>query len=51
MENNSPELVTERRKLDELIAAAEAEHGAITAEEIEEKRQALLRAREVVVEN
>ena len=36
----------ERDNLDELIAAAEAEHGAVTAEEIEEKRQILARARE-----
>lgn len=35
----------ERDNLDELIAAAEAEHGPITAEEIEIKRQQLARLR------
>ena len=34
----------ERDNLDEIIAAAEAEHGALTAEEIEAKRQFLTRA-------
>lgn len=36
----------ERDKLDELIAVAEAEHGPITDEEIQAKRDELLRARE-----
>jgi hypothetical protein len=36
----------ERDNLDELIAVAEAEHGPITEEEIQAKRDALLRARE-----
>ena len=36
----------ERDNLDELIAAAEAEHGPITAEEIEAKRQQLARLRD-----
>ncbi|TJZ98416.1 CopG family transcriptional regulator [Actinacidiphila oryziradicis] len=36
----------ERDNLNELIAVAEAEHGPITAEEIQEKRDLLLRARE-----
>lgn len=35
----------ERDNLDELIAAAEAEHGPITAEEIEAKRQQLAQLR------
>jgi hypothetical protein len=35
----------ERDNLDELIAAAEAEHGPITAEEIEAKRQLLAQQR------
>jgi hypothetical protein len=35
----------ERDNLDELIAAAESEHGPVTAEEIEAKRQILARAR------
>jgi hypothetical protein len=35
----------ERDNLDELIAAAEAEHGAITSEEVAAKREALTRAR------
>ena len=36
----------ERDNLDELIAAAEAEHGPITAEEIEAKRQLLAQLRD-----
>lgn len=36
----------ERDNLDELIAAAEAEHGPITEEEIAAKRQVLARARD-----
>lgn len=36
----------ERDSLDELIAAAEAEHGQITAEEIEAKRQLLAHLRD-----
>jgi hypothetical protein len=36
----------ERDNLDELIAAAEAEHGALTAEEIEVKRQQLAQLRD-----
>jgi hypothetical protein len=36
----------ERDSLDELIAAAEAEHGPITAEEIEAKRQQLAQLRD-----
>ena len=36
----------ERDNLDELIEAAEAEHGAITEEEIEAKRQLLARLRD-----
>lgn len=35
----------ERDNLDEIIAAAEAEHGPITAEEIEAKRQQLAQLR------
>ncbi|HJP76733.1 MAG TPA: hypothetical protein VJ914_20860 [Pseudonocardiaceae bacterium] len=35
----------ERDNLDELITAAEAEHGPITAEEIEAKRQQLAQLR------
>lgn len=35
----------ERDNLDELIAAAEGEHGSITAEEIEAKRQQLAQLR------
>jgi len=35
----------ERDNLDELIAAAEGEHGPITAEEIEAKRQQLAQLR------
>lgn len=35
----------ERDNLDELIAAAEAEHGPITAEEIEARRQQLAQLR------
>jgi hypothetical protein len=35
----------ERDNLNELIAAAEAEHGPITDEEIQQKRDMLLRAR------
>jgi glutamate dehydrogenase/leucine dehydrogenase len=35
----------ERDNLDELIAAAEAEHGPITAEEIEVKHQQLAQLR------
>jgi hypothetical protein len=36
----------ERDNLNELIAVAEAEHGPITDEEIQAKRDALLRARD-----
>lgn len=36
----------ERDNLNELIAGAETEHGPITDEEIQEKRDTLLRARE-----
>lgn len=36
----------ERDNLNELIAVAEAEHGPITAEEIQQKRDLLRRARE-----
>ena len=36
----------ERDNLDELIAAAEAEHGPVTEEEIAAKREALVRARD-----
>ncbi|GAA2420538.1 CopG family transcriptional regulator [Actinomadura vinacea] len=36
----------ERDQLNELIAVAEAEHGPITDEEIQAKRDLLLRARE-----
>jgi hypothetical protein len=36
----------ERDNLDELIAAAEAEHGPITAEEVTAKREMLARARD-----
>jgi hypothetical protein len=36
----------ERDNLNELIAVAEAEHGRITDEEIQRKRDTLLRARE-----
>jgi hypothetical protein len=36
----------ERDNLDELIAAAEAEHGSITEEEIAAKREELVRARD-----
>lgn len=36
----------ERDNLDEIIAAAEAEHGALTAEEIEAKRQLFARVRD-----
>jgi hypothetical protein len=36
----------ERDNLDELIAAAEAEHGPITEEEIAAKREELVRARD-----
>lgn len=37
----------ERDNLDELIAAAEAEHGSVTEEEIAAKREELARARGV----
>lgn len=37
----------ERDNLDELIAAAEAEHGPLSEEEIAAKRQVLARARDV----
>ncbi|WP_327048244.1 CopG family transcriptional regulator [Microbispora sp. NBC_01189] len=36
----------ERDNLNELVAVAEAEHGPISAEEIDEKREVLRRARE-----
>jgi hypothetical protein len=36
----------ERDKLNEIIEAAEAVHGPITEEEIQQKRDALMRARE-----
>lgn len=36
----------ERENLDELIAAAEAEHGLITEQEIVAKREILARARD-----
>ncbi len=36
----------ERDNLNDLIAVAEAEHGRITDEEIQAKREALLRARD-----
>ncbi|MEV7567818.1 CopG family transcriptional regulator [Streptomyces tanashiensis] len=36
----------ERDDLDELIAVAEAEHGAVTDEEIQARREQLRRARE-----
>ena len=36
----------ERDNLNELISVAEAEHGAITTEELQQKRDALQRARE-----
>lgn len=35
----------ERDKLNEIIAAAEAVHGSITEEEIDQKRDTLMRAR------
>lgn len=37
----------ERDNLDELIVAAEAEHGSVTDEEITAKREELARARDV----
>ncbi|MCE7009505.1 hypothetical protein LWC34_42860 [Kibdelosporangium philippinense] len=36
----------ERDNLDELIAAAEAEHGSISADEVDDKRRMLMRGRE-----